>query len=854
LNETELRSGNSFFTRALIPSFSTRNLSSSSHASSTTSAPSQILSVASYQSDAGPSYAFGVTRDRKLKFWNLDSGICIKATDLPKPSYNPDSGLELEMARSRELESPGGATPVRGKAPILLSPTPQPFLKIVQGDEDSSFPSYLVLYVPAAGGNPPAFHIYGIATNTSGVVSELVAVTERICPMNAATLVDFEASPFGPDDSASQGWTLWTLWQEGGESEIRFVDLQELSAEGESSDVVEWTTVDRGTTSVAVWNAGHFDELLRDSSKSVAQVFIHHLGYPGRYPPATLAYALAHYEDTLLYETDPHHRPAVLSLEHNSAFECICAIVGCTVQLETSPQTGALLHDAHNQRLKVEWLRFIALCNESRAAALFPVVLAVCSERRVAVVVMRDAVAVPIVQDTILTLRQLAAPETRDDDKAQSFLNLPSELLQLSYPHFAPRGIRHDVFAIFTAIATLTQGMSPESSRGLEAELCGRARTMFTHNMEETSIEIYERVLEPFIDDTLRESLAEQMRDLVTPEAAFVALWTALTTSELVQPLPSSAAMSATSDLTSALLTDSLAAAIEARYTTALGLVVLLIYIYGEEQDLVPHIASLTSSSFATLHTLSSLRWIMQQSSSPSSTHSPPNDEGILERFGDMRVSNFDDPNAVVPFSLLNRLLRHEYSPLLAVDATLPQAVTSAMCSFLQLTGLITHKRIFVDTPAAVLFARRVQQMGLPALALEFVGMQGKGPGMSYVAGLAQLDLGSTVEAEASFLNEMSGACKSNRAPPRGPVLTIYALQTVASLTSDWTTRVDSLQSSRSTSLAVSHGTTATSSHSLSTAMSTSPSFTAPPSPSMPLTRKRSRMRLPRRTSGSSCS
>lgn len=590
-------------------------------------------------------------------------------------------------------------------------------------------------------------------------------------------LVDFEASSLGPMGNAgshasqSGNWTLWTLWQEGGETEIRLVDLPELKGQGgmnvsEEDDVEpSWTVVAQGTAGVSTWNAGHFDELFSDTSKGVTEVFIEHIFYPGRYPPATLEHALSLYEESLLNEFDHHQRIDALSLDYDSLNERICAIVGCTVQLETSPTTGAYLYDAYNKRLKIEWLRFVAMCNESVAEALFPTLLAVCPERLLVLCVSRDAVSVPIVQDTVLMMQQLVSNDASSAN-IQTFLTGSPDVVGSTYPHLAERGIRHDVVTLFRVISDLTNGLSLDVAGRLEVELLARARAPFTLSTEETAVDIYERMLESYIDDDLQGRISDQLRLLSTPEASFVALWTLLTTAELVQPLPSSSPFSSDpiSDLSSALLTNSLAESIEARYSVALGLVTLLLYVYSEEEHLVPHIASLTSGSFATLHTLSSLRWLIQQAATPLSVPVPASEDAILARFGEMNVSSNRFPSqsedSVQSFSLLNGLLRFHYSPTISSSYPLVQSLTGAMSNFLNSTGLIIQKRLLVDSPADVLFGLRLRQIGLSELALEFVNMYPRGPGMLFVLGLAYLDLGRTDEAQAAFAKAAPALCQ----------------------------------------------------------------------------------------------
>lgn len=767
--ETELRSNSSFSVRSLIPSFSTRSLSSPSalRQGQPSVSSSQIISLASSTSEAA-SFAFAVSRDRKLRIWSLETGLCLKVIDLPKPASS--SSTLVLSALSMDVDGTDSpSVPRPPKAGMLLPPTPQHFVKLIAGSTTSPYPSYLVIFSPATSTSLPAFFVYGIATDeNSGALSELTPVGEKLCDSNtnSAALVDFVVEPFGLSAADADGWALWAAWEDAGECEIQCIALPEMegvaAVEGD-----EWTVVERGTTAeTARWTTGYFDELLEGNPKSIAEVFAEHVGHPGRYSPATLNHALSTYEAALHAELDGiDELPDALHEFYDTELERICAVVGSHVRLEQSPQTGAYLHEAFDKRLKMEWLRFVAMLNESRAAALFPTLLAVDADRRVAFVVCREAITTPIVQDTALALQRISRlPE--DNDEPRIFLNLSPESLEPTYPHLAQRGFRSDILTIVSAIDQLERSLSASAARNLEFDLISRVRAPFTQSVETLAIDIYETSLEPHLDDGVASALDDQLRGLLSPEGSFQTLWAMLTTSELIHPLrDESEPSSPISDLTSALLVDALATSIETRYQLVKGLAALLLFVSGEESTLVPELNSLVSGTFASLHSLASLRWLAQQSAAPP-IDAVSNDADMLERFGDMRVSaggrGSDDGDLPPPpsFSLLDGLLRSRYSPPLHTQLPSPQALTHAMCAFIAATGIVSQKRIVVDSPADVDFALRLRQLRLPALATEFINFYPKGAGMLYVRGLASLDLGLVEEAQADFARAAPGLCE----------------------------------------------------------------------------------------------
>lgn len=658
----------------------------------------------------------------------------------------------MEVDLSRATDSPSVR---RNKAPVLLPPTPQNLVKLIQGPEGAPYAVYLILYVPASAGYSPAFTIYGITGDSNGLVSEITLVSEKSCSHSSASLVDFEVANFGPQAGglmSAGNWTLWSVWEEAGESQTRYIALPEIGGEGLTDVEDEFSIVERGSAGVSVWNAGYFDDVLRDNTRGVAEVFIEHVFYPARYPPATLEHALYLYEEVISLALPPHEQPEALSFEYDNSRDRICAVVGCTVELETSPQTGAVLHDLYNKQLKGQWLRFVAMCNESRAAALFPTCIGVCPERQVALVVMRDALAVTVVQGTAGILRKYAKQDRNAVD-VQDFLGLQSGLLEQAYPDLSPRDLRHDILAICRMTSTLMEGLSQGGRKAIEVELATKleaiaeSRTPYNVNIDEIAGDFFDRALEPYVGDELRESLSNQLHELLTPEASFKALWSLLSTEELLRDNPTQSSFRP-SDLTSALLADYTSTAVNSRYTLAEGLFVILSYIKAEEDGLITKISALSNASLATLHSLSSLRWLVEQTDCPSLPQSE-SDDAILQRFGEMKVSN-SDSSTTPAFSLLSGLLRDSYTPSV-LSAPLPTALPMALSSFLSLVGLLTPKPMLVDTPADSSFALRLHEVGLPELSLQFIDKYPTSAGMLYVRGLALLEVAATEGSQLAF-------------------------------------------------------------------------------------------------------
>ncbi|GAA6035119.1 hypothetical protein JCM8097_006370 [Rhodosporidiobolus ruineniae] len=813
LLETELKSAPSFSIRSLVPSFSSRNLASPTKGgfSATPSAsPSQLISLSASSTPSSdddlpsPAFAFGLSRDRKLKIWNLQNGIALPPIDLSKLVTSTSSALAL--ASSASTDSPQAS---RTHGGVLLPSSPQSFLRSVPGTSSTAYPAFLAVFVPSSPTTAAAFAIYGLEVDVAtGDLATLQPVAERACPPSLAStgsLVDFGVHRL--DLQGESRWTLWSVWDYGGETDVRTIGVPELDAAGEANDEV-WISVERGTTAkTAQWTASYFDEQLRDSALSVPEVFLRHISSPGRYPPATLDFALAEYED--LIRSEYEDEPEAFQLDFPTPLQRAAAVVGSTVVLEQSAQTGALLHDDYNKRLKLEWLRFVALLNESRAAALFPTHLAVDHTRGVAAVFGRDAVSVPVVREAVHALAELSLPDLQAAQ--QQLLTHPEAAGSLvDLPAAAGLGgavevtLRADVLPLLSAIRILESRLSPADSAALESAFLERLRSPLESEIEDVALELFEQALEGVLDDdALRETLAA-VSALDSPDRAVDAFSRLLVAEQL--PVLSSSAESQlpATDLATALVTDALATSLSARYSLAKGLVTLLVVVWAAEDDeaveadvmgasdaapgaaekLFARLDQTTAAALTTLHGLAAAQWVASEIVVPEAEAvkavqeelaGSEDADGIVARFGELGFAHSSgaDVHPVPSFGLLNALLRLPgYAPALLPSSTaaLPTALSQAVSFTARSLGLLPPPlssladgddgapatEVTAHLKAAVL-AFRLLQVGLAERAAEFVELWPRSSVMEYVRGRAALKLGEGEVAREALERAASG-------------------------------------------------------------------------------------------------
>ncbi|GAA5955260.1 hypothetical protein JCM3765_003262 [Sporobolomyces pararoseus] len=865
LIELELKSPSSslFSFKSLVPSFSRRDLSStststpssSSFPSSSTelvssdsisdsnSSPSQLISLAisssssTNESSGSSSFGFGVSRDKKLKIWNLDSGNCLRSIDLPKPTSSSTSQQQQIISSTSTSDSP--AQPQQQKSSQLLLPsTPQTFLKITPSsssssssssdedeDEESIYESYLTIYSPgslgSSGGGGSLF-IYGLVTdstnssqstsNGSGGISQLTPIAERTLPSGEISggVIDFEISKIRLGRQGGQEgkgkWNLWVLDQISGvgEARIRVCGLSELDDIDGYDDYMDddWKEVSTGggggggKNSTVEWNSSYFDQQIQSCfpQLSISEIFLKHISIPGRYPGSSFDYALTIYEEMILNNNtnDQNEELVRLTLEQEYESDLIrtAAVVGCQFELEYSQQTGAALKEDYNKKLKLEWLKFVSLLNESRKEALYPIKLELDQLRGLVFVIGRDSLSVPVKEELVISLHRQLLSSTS-----------PSNSLQELVPLF-PQYPQSNFVQLLSLIKSVVSKLSLEELNKFESILFDRLRKPFTTDLEDVALSIFEESLlsleeeeEGFLDQVLQglKSFIEPSKTIESFCQLLISTSTSDTTSSSSSSSSTRTSTSTTTDLSNSLLSDLINSSIQARYDLSKSLVLLLIVAWGAtaaandinndvQEPPIADFEQISSIAFTTLNSISNLEWIKNQIVNPtyeavqhlkSSTIEHDDDE-FEDKFERLRMREEEGGGGaeVLPvpiYSLLNSLLRLPiYSPPCISCTFLPDSLYSASSSFMSLLGLLptTPKLLIESTDSKQIeFLSILQKLGLNQQVLELLsssavndGQGGGGGGLfpqsigtCYVKGRAELELGNEELARKWF-------------------------------------------------------------------------------------------------------
>lgn len=443
-------------------------------------------------------------------------------------------------------------------------------------------------------------------------------------------------------------------------------------------------------------------------------------------------------------------------------------MVGCHVELEYSGQTGAPLIDEYTKKVKLEWLRFVALLNESRSAALFPTVLSVDDTRGLAFVVGRDSISVPIVEEVVQSLHQeLGSTSTSTTSLAPLFPNYPQS----------------NFVALLSLIKSMLSKLSLAESRTFEATLLNRIRIPFTTDIEDISLTLFEQTLEPSLSQETLSQVLEGLRGFIEPSKTIESFC------QLLLASPSSSSTSSdprvgSTDLSNAILTDLLTTSIRARYDLAKGIVLVLIAAWGasDEEGTEPPMASFeqtTSLAFSTLHSISTLQWTATQVAHPTFdavesvrkvSTKEEGDDFFEEKFGALKMGGGGggagaEVLPVPTYSLLNALLRiPSYSPTVTASthAAIPTSLANAASTFLSESQLLVPSPLIHSTEADVRFANSLVKLGLYEQAKELIRGYPKVAGMAYVDGRADLEIGDGEGATKNFERAAAGLCKQS--------------------------------------------------------------------------------------------
>ncbi|PWZ01373.1 hypothetical protein BCV70DRAFT_198803 [Testicularia cyperi] len=684
-----------------------------SHALSDSDAsPSYALALDVYQGDAGTTLAFAASRDRKLRVWNLLSDSCVRTLDLPLQMDTASSSSSAEnqlVVAEDETASQGSSQDLQSYFSTVSRPLVKTF---VPGQDDSDdYPLYVLAYVPASppGGN--FFALYGVeleeSKSSSGGLGEMTLLWQKRCDIETrGRNVELRDVVFTPQGSSGEGWTMWALWDAGGEPLLKYAKVGVDSGNGDESFASIKTAVEdlsrddwRTVNPERIFRPLHGEELeaTLEATRSIVdpgQIFLERVLEPGRFSEATLRLALATYRDAVPSTSRQAGHSLFATLEDE-----VASTVASNCQLENDPKTGGPMYEKLYAAQLREWMRFVGLAEQIETSARWPVALGLAqagdarhvgSASLVPLVVMREGIALPVIEDEASIIERVqrtsaaaALQSERLAPVAASELVRSERELLIHAADTHPTGILPllgDTSATVVEVLTLLESASELTARFTAPELDAFASGLqgllsqpLTVSMKEAVADIWDTHLADIAGEE-----AAQITDRVVSEIG-ASLDNAL--NDLVVLLSEVAGQTdkvlyesaiASTDLGSALAADALCQTIASRQRLAIGFVLLLSALAAHDRmsNLVSNESTQIAAALSVFQSIGAAALLARADGrvqvAPGSTDLAETDS-IVAKLNQMSVAGrrSRQPHHFAAPTLLHRCIRDQ---LLAID------------------------------------------------------------------------------------------------------------------------------------------------------------------------------------------
>ncbi|KAF9452001.1 hypothetical protein P691DRAFT_795643 [Macrolepiota fuliginosa MF-IS2] len=647
-----------------------------------------IISMASHPWPTDLGHIWTLSRDRTLRLWKAKVG-CV-------------SSKSLSLHGSQLSSSPGASS--NGAKQPLLDAAPQSLLKVFSHRERV----YVLAFIPATSATSGGvFRLFDTYSDTLHDTSAFESSKNTI----HSYLQDFTIHES----------VLYTLWERQGRSTAELTELR--LGEEENEDFQPSWRVASYANEPELTPAYMEEQLLTPGS--LTDKYLEALMRPGVFSSLTLKTAIDQYTDTCL--SLPSAPPPQLATIYATVEEQIAGVVGCTVNLNRDPQTGAAQHAAYWIALKRDWEGFIARCREIERSARWPLALGIKDQDGV-VIVERERIGLLVNEDLPIQLQRLSLRNAIGLDPQYDLLAVLWKLRSEIGPQ-----------AMSTVQDRVVDILHQEIAFGFADILQDQARRVgFKENFVEGSAEWFSGRLQSVgdLDTAVRTALdvIGGFDDEVKHEEEDA---TTLLTTE--NP----------SELSTGLTVAYIMTSISARHDLCLSLITLLFFI---ADDLSLWDPSLLAEVFAVFRGISMLQQIASQPARPPNRHEthPAERAGSEDVILRMRNMNFSNGGSVLAprYSLIHLFLSQVES-----KSHLPGAAHR----FLDSTGLLRSVSPSNATQHEVLLCEKVRLLGLHDVARDLLAWLPRTPGAVFVLASVWLQLGRPADS-AELLEKLASS------------------------------------------------------------------------------------------------
>lgn len=712
---------------------------------------------------------YTISRDRKLRIWSVPSNTCLETIQLPQ---NPTTMEIVPSTSSNDFEREDS------REPSLLSSDPIPLMRLFSNGNGSSSMQYLLVHVPTSQVQTSFFILYSLTFDDRGRLTSISPILEKPCdfgmdtPSSTSYLGDFRVLP-----SQTAEKTLWTLWNENGQTIVRYSKLDlESSSEAlalpDPNDSLaslfppaheSWHTVKLSphqTNHSLDIPAAAFDrayQALRSdldpanlstpelahqvtlcAKEACVDSFVEHLFHPGRYPTSAINAALLTYVKGLS-RASPRLRIHSRSDGLSSLAQQLLDVVGSQLALQEDPMTGALKEDEFIKAYKLEHMKLLALAEENKRNAKQPLALGEAASHEL-LILARGAIAAPV--DTTWPVA------ITHDDKAA--VRTPLE-----------PGSTAGVAAVYKlALHTIADLRKIDSFAlaSFEDSAIQSVSNPATIAIEDIASEIFQDIYENMVDEQMQLAFSAQLKqiqqstshlmqasgDQSSPAAFARLLLTAinsLTSSSKDEPKTKQAQTSVFGQVgLSGLIVDDSTEDIEGRYEQALALLLVVLFIQhglaepptpsgegDEDQNVLvsdEESLELLSRSLEVFKGFATAKWLANSNIAVTDLKLELSDaednsaDDLMLRLQDMRFRGSTSSEVSArPESLLSTLLDCADDDTLGAISH-AQGLKAASQAFLHRLGLLDWEEVSSATLAPIVTTLVGQELNAEALSL----------------------------------------------------------------------------------------------------------------------------------------
>lgn len=654
--------------------------------SSTPTEGSEIISIASHPQPTDIGHVWTLSRDRTLRLWTARGG-CVSAKRLPLNSL--ERAVSLAPGVSQET-----------KAYVLLEPEPQRLLRVFSVPLTPEKEQHFVLAFSPTPSSPQSGGFFQLFSTDADHLNAIGTIQTS----------EISAHCHLQDFIVLNGTTLYVLWDKQGQSNVESTIFNTGQMMGQYSNE-GWLAASYPPEPELT--PAYINQVLLSPGSLTDRLFEAILR-PGMFSMLTLRTAVEQYTSACL--SLPGSPTPRLTATYASVGEQIAAVVGCTVNLNRDPHTGALQHANYWNALKRDWEGFIARCREVERSARGPLALG-AGQGGELIVIERERAGALVNEDIALQMhRQLISNAATEP---------PQVLLDI--------------------IWSLRNNIGHESTLALEARLVDIIHQEIAFPFADIVLDEAQRA--NFMDDLdegMESWIQGRLTSVTRPQDAVRAVIDIIAEFEIEVKTEEddSGLLSAppASQWKLALIAAYGASTINARYQLCLALMMLLFFL---AEDLVEWEPALLSEIFAVFRGVAMLRYLAQQ---PASTTGGKHQdlrtaEDVIAHMRDMNVST----------SLSRVKPSHSLIHCLLGDTGRGQTVSGSAHYFLSSTALLQSISPAHVTKMEIMFCERLRLLGYHEVAREALAWLPRTPSVSYVVARLWLDTGRVDDAAYLF-------------------------------------------------------------------------------------------------------